>query len=278
MRSALDQTVLPDEIVVVDASSTAHTHKAIQELGSPTVPITYVRERPGLPLQRNAAIRATKCELIQFIDDDVELFPDYVELLLRIVGEAPPGVVAFQGRLLEPSDRLGVKSRRFRRLLTSLLSRVFLLPTNGRGRIKLSGFGQTPRGFRSPAPVEVVNGCACFRREVFEAVSFDERLTSYAWMEDIDMARQLKALGLRCLHVPQARFLHNHTPTARLSGAELGTMQVENHRYLYLKHSRRTVPERVTFWWSLVGLVVVSVVNGDFARARGLLRGIRSLV
>ena len=69
LKALLDNTVLPDEIVVVDQSRTDATRDAIAALDCPL--IVHVRSaETGLSRARNLGIRSSGYPIIGFIDDD----------------------------------------------------------------------------------------------------------------------------------------------------------------------------------------------------------------
>jgi glycosyltransferase involved in cell wall biosynthesis len=69
LTALLQNSVLPDEIVVIDQSRTDATRRAIATLGSPLI-VHVPSTETGLSRARNMGIRSSRFSIIGFIDDD----------------------------------------------------------------------------------------------------------------------------------------------------------------------------------------------------------------
>ena len=84
VRSALDQIVLPFEILVCDDGSTDGTEQIVKSIGDERVkwiPSPH-SGRPALP--RNRGIRESKGEWLAFLDSDDAWLPDKLEKQLNL--------------------------------------------------------------------------------------------------------------------------------------------------------------------------------------------------
>ena len=75
VQNLLEQTVLPEELCIVDSNEVASTRDQIEQACEKAgLLLMYVHPAPpGLPRQRNIGIDRTKSDPIFFIDDDVRL-------------------------------------------------------------------------------------------------------------------------------------------------------------------------------------------------------------
>ena len=182
LDSLLEQTRLPDELVIVDASSDDAGSSLDSRLAR-FPKATHLRADPGLTRQRNIAIDAAAGDLVFFFDDDVLLDERYLEIMTAVFDD-------------DHDKRLGgamgqIMSRGFRaKKLYELAADIFLLnDTHGSGQLKLSGFPCFAHGHMTPFNVESLSGCCMvFRREVLKKHRFDESLGGYAYMEDVDFS------------------------------------------------------------------------------------------
>jgi hypothetical protein len=212
--SILGQVHRPDEIVI-SVPSLEHVDPR-----SPALPLVRCVISPqGSCIQRNRGVRAmaTDAKLVAFLDDDVELDPDY----LRVVAEtfaAHPGLVAANGDLIAD----GGPSQRFSR-------------DEARAMLQSLAAERPVESSRWLIDSGRIHGCHfTVRRSVFETLEFDERLPLYGWLEDVDLGRSCRKLG-RVGCIGGARLVHLAHKGGRTSGLRYGFSQVMNPAYLRSK-------------------------------------------
>jgi len=77
---------------------------------------------------------------------------------------------------------------------------------SGKGKLKLSGF-PAHRDDNKLAFVKVLpGGCTAYLKEVFSRYLFDENLTEYAYMEDMDFSYRVSK-KYRLLYQPEAKLM-----------------------------------------------------------------------
>ncbi len=203
LASLAAQDCPPDEIIIsvtdeADAANAPRSNR-LRVLVGP----------PGLCTQRNTGIRAVDpaCELVTFLDDDIELAPGYCREL-RSFAEKNPGVSGIGGELLLDGAT--------RTEAVEILQR-------------------TPVSTKAPYPASSLYGCnMSYRRSSMQDEWFDERLTLYAWLEDFDYSTRLARKG-RLVMVPQMPLCHLRTSSGRMSHRRFGFAQVMNPWYLASK-------------------------------------------
>lgn len=78
LNSVIRQARAPEEVVIIDNSSSEETFFAVQRFVG-ELPIKYVRDlRPSIPALRNRAIYESSGQIISFTDDDCVLEPQYL--------------------------------------------------------------------------------------------------------------------------------------------------------------------------------------------------------
>lgn len=97
LESIEAQTVLPDEVIVVDDGSTDTTMEVLlnwKRLEVLPLRIIY-QSNGGASAARNAGIKAASGDVIAFIDSDDEYEPRAIETLIALFEQSPAAVVAF---------------------------------------------------------------------------------------------------------------------------------------------------------------------------------------
>ena len=168
---------------------------------------------PGLPVQRNRGIGLLDpaIRFVAFLDDDVEIAPDYLEAM-RTIFLQNEKVVAFSGCVVEARAEDRPKAREaLAKPAPGAILPVEVTPSSG------------------------LYGCSMnVRREVLEQVKFDERLRRYAWLEDADFGVRVRALG-QVGGSNACRLFHLRSPQGRISGKAFGYAQIMNPFYLARK-------------------------------------------
>jgi GT2 family glycosyltransferase len=215
--------------------------------------VTFVRGRSGLTCQRNDGIAAlpANTRLVTFLDDDIELAPDYLERCREFLNRHPE-VVAVTGILLADGKITRASARQ-------LLQESVLSPPSSE---YWSAYG--------------LYGCnMTFRREVVEKERFDERLRLYGFMEDYDFSVRSMRHG-NAVTLGTCRAAHLAEPSGRISNRRRGFAQIMNSAYL----TKKGVITRREFWRDCVlktmlrnNLIGALVATGDHRARRERLRG-----
>jgi glycosyltransferase involved in cell wall biosynthesis len=224
----------------------------------------------GLIHTRRLAIRAATGEVILFLDDDVEIAPDYLERLVARYRDSP--AVAGIGGIDMLASRRGV----FRRAW----ARVFLEDSGHVGKLSLSGYsgsgvrwGDASAHFQS----EFLSGCnMSFRRALLGGVEAVPWLAGYSLGEDVYISLVAGTKGPLFVD-PALRVWHHRSPSSREGAAATARSAIVNHYHL-LRVRGMTWLNYAALHWTAVGLMVIALVHpGGPARIRAYIDGIREV-
>ncbi len=181
----------------------------------------------GLPIQRNSAIPLVRTRYTLFLDDDVELAPDYIEQMERLFA-ADPAIVAASGGVAADGapDRTGIERQAAVKAIREY------------------------RGSRDCVPFKDVYGCNMFvRSDVLRLEKFDERLPLYAWLEDLDFSLRCKRHG-KIVRNRAALVAHLGAQSGKTSDVRYGYAKVANPWYLWRKSVLNSLSEVIVRYWA----------------------------
>lgn len=282
LKSISIQTLLPDEIIIVDSSDTDQLKAEFSAFHG--LNIKYVRSKPGLTLQRNIGIKTSSGDILIFLDDDITLHKDYIKEIMHVFGSSrvrPIGGVTGQ---IVNAGKAKTMVQKLCGFIDEVFAGLFFLVRSGGGGFQLSGFPTILRkGSRNIKNVEFLYGCnMAFTREVISRFEFDENLCGYGWGEDDDIAYRVSREHQN-IYTPFARIiLNNVSPSTGGSNYALMKMGIENHYYLFRKNFPQDFKHRAAFYWSVVGLFVreaiTTLIKQDSNGLRGLMKGVKKIM
>ena len=191
LRMVLRQDYDDYEIIVVDQSPKC-SPEVEEVIAAVPEKIRYLRLHvPNLPAARNAGVRAATGDIIAFIDDDVEIGPEYLKTHVRHYEDHLVGGVT--GVTLSPlntrtDDQIQATLRAFE-------ARLVL----GNGRAHLSWMVGCNSSYRKGA--------------IVAAGMSDERFSGGACAEDADLSVRVRHLGYVLLFDPDIHLVHLEAPT-----------------------------------------------------------------
>jgi GT2 family glycosyltransferase len=275
VQNLLDQSRLPDRIVVVDASAAAYepSTELVERADGLGVDLLVVSSRPSVHAQRNLGVRRAETPVVLLLDDDVRIPPNYAETLLARWESA--GLDAFGGIQGTPADvpRQGTVARTLRRL--AMLS--YVDPAGEAMTLRRSGrvrFVPEPRG---PVQVPVLaSGATAYRTELALAHPFDERFPGYTPGGDLEMSFRV-ASQAPLFQTPEVRWTHLWDSRERISPTRW-YVRGRCETYFRLRRLDRSPLTLGAFALSLVadgGLALAdSIRERDLGHVRGFARGV----
>jgi glycosyltransferase involved in cell wall biosynthesis len=222
LRMVLRQDYDDYEIIVVD-QSTERSPEVEDVIAAAPEKIRYLRLLvPNLPAARNAGVRVATGDIIAFIDDDVEIGPDYLRGHVRhyddhLVGGVTGVTLSLANKCMDGQIQATLRAQGARLVLED-------------GRAHLSW----------------MVGCNCsYRKDAILAAGMsDERFSGGAWAEDADLSVRVRHLGFVLLFDPDIRLVHLEAPAGGCENRRNSEAKETEHLLLYayfLLKNRRIV-------------------------------------
>jgi GT2 family glycosyltransferase len=251
------QTVLPDQLILVDQSSVKATLEGLPF----SVTHIYDPEITGAAQARNRALDLIPCGIVLFLDDDVELEPDFIAQILDTYAHNPAadGVSGIITNYSPPP------------LWKRAYDRVFRLGPFFDERQPV--YWKANRLIaHPPIPVHKFTGCAMsFRRSRIGELRFDEKLTRGSLAEDSDFCYGLGRSAMLFI-APRARLRHLRTPTARQETFHWAELEMRTGHYYFGRHGYKYKPDWLFFAWFNIGLFSLTIASSIRRRSLHPLR------
>lgn len=286
MNSIVQQTLYPDEILIIDGSPDDLTKDIFES--SEYQNLKYVKVKPeerGLTKQRNVGVSKTsvKSEIICFLDDDTILDPNYFQELLHTYTHYPQalGVGGYISNDLDwekvpegykpklndyYNDGFKTKegSRFMLRRLLGLDSDVHcgMMPEFSHGR----SVSFLPPSGKVYQVDQLMGGVSSFRKDIFKKISFSTYFEGYGLYEDADFTLRLSKLGSLYINT-KALVGHYHEESGRPNKYEYGKMVVINGWYVWrVKYNNPSFKSKLK-WHLITNLLLLIRFTNVFTTA-----------
>ncbi|MBI5056303.1 MAG: glycosyltransferase family 2 protein [Nitrospirae bacterium] len=252
VSSIASQTVLADELIIVDASSDSLSEENqinCKRIVDDRIKLVYLRSKPGVNIQRNFGADNANCEIVFFQDDDVILHETCHEKMLEVyeleknrhVGGVQGSVHNYYG--MSKSHNL------YRKLF--LMTRI---SEEGRSRF-LPSMGYVFVPFpKEIVEVEGMTTLLCsYYRKVFQEFRFDE---TFSRCTDIEISYRVSR-EYKLYQTPYALATHRHSQETHLNIRELNKLYLIHMHKLVKKSMPRKITNWLAYYWSIVGQIML---------------------
>lgn len=300
LLSVKEQTLYPDEILIIDASPDDLTTNLFEKKVYPNLKYFKVGSKDsGLTRQRNYGIKHSgfDMDVLCFLDDDIVLEPDYFEKLIESYKQYPDAVGV--GGYIRDDIPWKKVSENYIPRFEEFQFDGFVRPLGQRNvlRKRLGLLSDKPPGFMpefshgfstgflppsgKTYPVEFfMGGVASYKHELFTQIDFSEKFVGYGLYEDMDFC--LRASGIGQLYVNTgAKVEHLHDEGGRPDHYKYGRMVIENGYLVWkLKNPKPSFETVIKFYTIHFLLLMIRFVNGfnkdksGLDDARGRLNGL----
>ncbi|MFV8342114.1 glycosyltransferase family 2 protein [Flavobacterium sp. XS2P39] len=283
LRSVQEQTVYPDEILIIDGSKNNETEIALEEnhfenLSYFLVPSTH----RGLTKQRNYGIErvGNDVEVVCFLDDDTVLEKDYFERLLNTY-QIYPEALGVGGYIINDTECEWVGSDYQAKADEYFFdgwkrkdgSRFILRKRLGLDSDCLPGFlplfshGRSvsflPPSGKIYEVEQLMGGVSSFRTKVFRTIQFSSYFEGYGLYEDTDFTLRVAKIGKLYVNTA-AKLSHFHNASGRPNQYQYGKMVVRNGWYVWrIKNSKPDFEAKLK-WHSITLLLTLIRFSNSF--------------
>lgn len=276
LNSIKNQTLYPDEILIIDGSTNNETKTVLeQNQFDKLIYFQVPPEHRGLTRQRNFGTSkiGDGMEIICFLDDDTVLEQNYFENVVKTFSENPDAVgvggVAINENKWKVNDKGIKQSSKYYTLENYYIkesSRNYLRNILGLGSNELPGVmpefsnGKTcyyPLNGKA-YPVDLIVGMSMnFKREVFNKIKFSTYFEGYGLYEDADFSLRTLQFGQNYI-ATSVQLSHFHDHSGRPNKYNYGKMVLRNGWYVWrVKYPNPSLVAR--FKWNSIAFLLTLI-------------------
>jgi GT2 family glycosyltransferase len=267
--SVCTQEYLPNELIVVDQSSTEAGRELVvammENMGSNKINLIYIYdpEITGLVDAKRVGVSRSSGDMICFLEDDIILEPDYFKAMANAFHNDPK-MMGCCGVVTNLPDL----SVHYVRIFHLFHRGIFHDP-----RVGVHGY--TGDELQELIPSNYLSGgTSAYRREVFDKVPFD-LANGFFMLEDIDFStRAVREFGAENFFInTSARLRHMMSPVNRAQLALRYRRKLKEFICFY-KKNRRHKYAFISLLWLLCGLALESVLVAISHRSWNPIKGL----
>ncbi|MFI2743771.1 glycosyltransferase family 2 protein [Zhouia sp. PK063] len=277
LHSIQEQTLYPDEILIIDGSPDDVTLLLCTEKNYKN--LTYFKvdtKDRGLTKQRNIGVaKVTKdAEVVCFLDDDTVLAPDYFKAIMHVFAVEEHvigvgGVATNENRWQEKNRDILYDPKKYyefegyvckegqRNVIRNYLG---LASPLGPGKMpecshgKTMGFPLTGKTYE----VDLLIGMSmAFRAAVFHNINFSTYFEGYGLYEDADFSISAQQYG-KLVITTAAQLEHHHEASGRPNHFKYGKMVVRNGWYVWrIKYPKPSFKARLK--WNAITVLLIGL-------------------
>lgn len=251
-------TQLPDEVIVVEQGDVKKTQQIVDQYsGHIHIKIVYQNEL-SLSVARNTGIEIAICDIIVFLDDDMEVASTYIETAVKYLGQNQH-VLGLTGHVQKKDSYINV-----RKIIGIFFGIYSYRATN---RVLVSGSYDYIRGKSADRDQSVEwmwGGNMVFRRSIFKhGFQFNKWFKKWSFGEDVMLTYQVyKAFPGSLWYLSDLGVTHHHAVEQKMVPKEVVRMQII-YRYIFWKQEvyMGSWLRLCAYVWSQIGLVGLYMIQ-----------------
>ena len=285
LNSVKEQTLYPNEILIIDGSTNNDTKVILEKNKFQNIQYFKVPpEHRGLTKQRNFGVSkvANDIAIICFLDDDTVLETTYFEEIIKvyqndtkIIGVA--GIAINENNWIKKEANKNYSKYKFYEFegyvypegLRNILRNILGLQSNlGPGRMpefshgRTCGFPLTDKIYE----VDLLIGMSfSFRKRVFQSINFSNYFEGYGLYEDADFSIRALQLGKNVI-TTKAKLSHYHDQSGRPNKYQYGKMVMRNGWYVWRTKNPKPLLDARIKWHAITILLTIIRFSNTFTK------------
>ncbi|HNP32557.1 MAG TPA: glycosyltransferase [Flavobacterium sp.] len=277
LNSVKEQTLYPNEILIVDGSTNNDTENMLSQNKFQNLKYFLVSEQDrGLTKQRNFGVSKVtdSSKIICFLDDDTVLDPNYFKEIIKVYSIYPEalgvgGYITNESKWTKVTDDYVPTIKEFaydgwkqkdgsrfvlrKRFGLDSNTKPGFLPEFSNGR----SISFLPPSGKIYEVEQLMGGVSSFQKSVFDTLSFSTYFEGYGLYEDADFTLRLSKIGKLYVNT-NAQLEHFHDESGRPNKYKYGKMVVRNGWYVWRVKYPNPSP-KAKFKWNAIILLLALI-------------------
>ena len=252
LRKILTQTVIPNEIIIVDSSDDIQdSYSEINKI----IRYFYTNEKSAARQRNLGIVNVEKdTEALFFLDDDTNPNTEYFEKMLKTL--ISNNAIGVSGLAINPNKVWRVKPHG----ILGLIKRVTFLDSKIDGKLLVSGVAIPVRNKESAImETDWLIGCSCWNFQKIKSLKFEEDFVGYSLGEDVIFSIQAKKFG-KLLVDTKVQFGHFELPHVDTNIVQFNSMWVYN-RFRIRKYLDRKSTFYFAFFFSTFARTIYTFMS-----------------
>lgn len=268
--SVLNQTVLPQEVVIVDDGNLPGKFVSDVERKTESIGIKFQyikKDIPGLSMSRNMGASRARSPVVLFLDDDVVLDGGYIKVLKEDWDK------------YKDEEHLGgiggvIKNIRKIAFIEKFFHRIFLLSSSAKWDVTDVGFQVWTTEIKKEEKVFYLpGGVTSFRKSLIKKIPFRQLSPGRTPSDDVEFFLKSKKQGYYFILDPRAKLLHKQAPAARENDFVRGGKEGYNQCLIFDDNVEKNILNYLKFSWSSIGWIMRQFLAGNFLKGMGMISG-----
>lgn len=275
LNSVKQQTLYPNEILIIDGSTNLDSEQIIKENDFKNLKYYCVNDNNrGLTKQRNYGVNLVGAliDVVCFLDDDIILTNTYFEELIATY-KTRPDAIAVGGYIINEVEWKKTSSKvvskmfyydgwmRSEPLRFKIRKVLHLLPDAQPGFFSSFSHGRSVSFLPPSGNVyeveQFMGGVSSYKKSVFKAIKFSNYFEGYGLYEDADFCIRLAKMGKLYLNT-NAKLNHYHDDSGRPNKFKYGKMVIRNGWFVWrVRYPKPILKDRVK--WNATSILLTKI-------------------
>jgi len=258
LNAIAKNTRQPDEVIIVEQGDVEKTRQIANKCILP-IEVIFLSIKSSSKA-RNTGFEMCNGDVIAYIDDDVEIADNYLEVAEQYFSDSKnDSVLGIVGKDLVRSQQ----KKRLTDYMRQIVGVLFCRSTFGNKSVVLISGQNVLRNIADKQQsVEWIQGVGVWRRTAFQNHQYDERMVRWCFGEDVMFSYQHHYRQPGCLwYVPELNFFHNESQVNRIFNVQATRMMII-YRYIFWKECiyQDKLVRVFPYVWSQLGFSVIEIV------------------